>query len=175
MRNAMLPILRSASVLFLLALATPNTATSQELSPDHCKECKNTTPFDNTDGLQVTIVIKESFAVAGVDAVVRQLPGTSGSTVVGLRRAAITPELVYDALVSIASVRTKHHGPPPAVAATRLMASSHRRPVPSADRAWIADIVSQLASATPMTVTGVGTVPAINIVIDSKKAHKAKG
>jgi hypothetical protein len=168
----------TACALLLLTLALPSAAISQQPSSSriaasgNCTKCENITPFDNSEGLHVTMVVKESFAKADVDAVVRIRSGPSGSTIVGFRRSAITPELVYDALTSVASIRTRSHGAPPDRATAHILASNHRRPIPIADRDWIADIVSQLAYAKQTNVLGVGSVPVINITIDSKKAHK---
>ena len=174
-------ISRIASASLLLALVLPNTTPAQETGANassakiQCKDCDTITPFKGTEGLGVTIIVKDSFATSNLDAIVRQLPGPSGSTMIGLRRAAITPELLYDALTAIASVRTKHQGPPPATATTYLRAVSKRRPVPTEDRAWIADIIAQLERAKRVKIDRVGIVPAINVTIDSTKAHKTKG
>src|SRR5262245_48240735 len=82
-------------------------------SPRVCNHCDRATPFGETRGVKVVIMLRDAFAQPSIDAVIRDEPGATSPPVIALRRSAVTPSLIYRALSALSEDRTRHHGPPP--------------------------------------------------------------
>ena len=133
-----------------------------------CRHCERPTPFQNTEGLAVTIMVREDFASRTVDAVIRSEPGSASSSLIAIKRAALSPALVYRALASLSQSREKHKGPPSKRETMRLATGSAFQAVPDEDRAWVDRLVTQLSGAPATDIAGVGRFPAVRLTIDKQ-------
>jgi hypothetical protein len=133
-----------------------------------CKHCDRPTPFDKTQGVSVTIMIRDGFAKPTIDAVIRDEPGAVSTPLIAIKRTALSPALVYRAVTSLSQSRTKYNGPPPKRATTVLSSGSAFEVVPDEDRAWVASLIAQLSHAPTSDIAGGGRFPAVNFTIDTK-------
>jgi hypothetical protein len=146
--------------------STANTAAT-------CKHCDQPTPFDKTQGVSVTVMLRDAFATPTVDAVIRDEPGNAGMPLIALKRSTLSPALVYRALSSLSQSRVKHNGPPGKRPTTVLSAGSDFQTVPDDDRAWVAKLMTQLSTAAMAEIPGVGRFPAVTLTLD-KTALRGK-
>jgi hypothetical protein len=62
----------------------------------------------------------------------------------------------------------RHNGPPPIRATNLLSSGSTFQPVPEEDRAWVANLMTQLSTARTTEIAGVGKFPAVTLTLDRK-------
>lgn len=165
--------IRTASIVSLAILASgtilsaQSAQTSARKTLHDCKQsCDRPTPFGHTQGLNVVIMVRESFTNSTYAAVIRDDPGVGKPVLVALKRGAMNPDLLYRALASISETRTKHNGPPPQRATSVLLGSAKFQSVPTEDQAWVARVLQSLSTAPQTTIDGVGVFPAITLVLD---------
>jgi hypothetical protein len=133
-----------------------------------CRHCDRPTPFAQTQGVSVVVMVRDTLPQPTMAAVIRDEPGQSSKPLIALKRSAITPALVYRALSSISQSRKKYNGAP-ASRATNVLASSARfEAVPDADRDWVARLIQQLSTAPMTDIAGVGQFPAVTFALDQK-------
>jgi len=152
-------------------LASQSTRPAMPATP--CRHCDRPTPFEKTQGLAVTIMVRENFASPTVDAVIRDEPGSRSTPLIAIKRAALSPALVYRALASLSQSREKHNGPPSKRETMRLGSGSAFQAVPDEDRAWVERLMTQLSGAPATDIAGVGRLPAVTLTID-KQALRGK-
>ena len=138
-----------------------------------CRHCEQPSPFNKTQGVVVTVILRDNFAKPSVDAVIRDEPGNASPALIALKRTALTPALVYRAFASLSESRVKHNGPPTKRATTVLSSGSAFQAVPPEDRAWVAGLLTRLSAAGPTDIAGVGKFPAVTLTID-KNALRGK-
>ena len=131
-----------------------------------CSHCERPSPFENTQGVAVTIMLRDGFASRTVDAVIRDEPGSGSSPLIAIKRSALSPALVYRALASLSQSRQKHNGPPSKRETMRLSGGSTFQAVPAEDREWVGRLMTQLAAAPATDIAGVGRFPAVRFTID---------
>lgn len=168
-----IPAVALAAALMIPAQRLTSQSTTPTRPATPCRHCERPTPFEKTEGVAVTIMVREEFADRTVDAVIRDEPERAGKPLIAVKRAALSSALVYRALASLSQSREKYNGPPSKRATTRLSAGSAFQAVPDEDRVWVGNVMSQL-SAAPMTdIAGVGRFPAITLTLD-KRALRGK-
>ena len=163
------------AVALAAALLIPvHRLTSQSGRPaTPCTHCERPTPFEKTQGIAVTIMVRESFASRTVDAVIRDEPGGASTPLIAIKRTALSPTLVYRALASLSQSRQKHNGPPSQRETMLLGTGSAFQTVPDEDRAWVQRLMTQLSGAPTTDIAGVGRFPAVTLTID-KQALRGK-
>ena len=153
-----------------LASQSANTAVAPEAP---CTHCERPTPFEKTHGVAVILMVRDGFANRTLDAVIRDEPESAGKPLIAVKRGALSPELLYRALTSLSQSRARHDGAPPKRATILLSSGSTFQAVPDEDRAWVANLMSQLSAAPTMDIAGVGRFPAVTLTID-KTALRGK-
>jgi hypothetical protein len=142
------------------------SAGGASIAPLPCRHCERPSPFEKTQGIAVTIMLRDGFAKRTVDAVIRDEPGSVSPALIAIKRTALTPALLYRAFSSLSESRVKHNGPPTKRATTVLSSGSAFEGVPTEDRAWVADLMTRLSAATPTEIAGVGKFPAVTLTMD---------
>ena len=160
------------------AIAVPghqlaSQGTNADVAATPCRRCDRPTPFQNTQGIAVTIMLRDDFSDRTVDAVIRDEPGSGNAPLIALKRGALSPALLYRALASLSQSRAKHDGQPVKRATTLLSAGSAFQEVPDEDREWIARLVTRLSGAPPTDIAGIGKLPSVTLTID-KPALRGK-
>lgn len=137
-----------------------------------CRHCEQPSPFTNTQGVAVTVMLRDSFAKPTVDAVIRDGPGNATPALIALKRTALTPALVYRAFSSLSESRVKHNGPPAKRATMVLSSGSAFQAVPPEDREWVANLMTRLSAAGPTDIAGIGEFPAVMLTIDKNALRR---
>jgi hypothetical protein len=111
----------------------------------------------------VTIVLKERFARPRDAAVLRRTPGTNTVNIIALKRSAATPELLATAFAILGKSREQEGETPVRKITVIIPDGLKHRPLSSADRARMTDVINRVLAADPQAVPGVGRVPAITV------------
>lgn len=114
------------------------------------------------DGTRATLVLFDDFSTPGVVAVIRRLPGASGRTLIAIRRVALTPRLLYTALMLAPAVDRQHAKSLKTTTTVTISRHMRLRPVPREQEARIEALVRSLGSAPGREVHGMGRRPAID-------------
>lgn len=157
-----------AAAIMLPGHRLPSQSANPAAPATPCRHCDRPTPFEKTQGVAVTIMLRDGFADRAVDAVIRDEPGVAGKPLIAIKRTALSPALVYRALASVSQSRVKHNGPPNNRATTRLSAGSEFQDVPDEDRAWVTRLMTRLSGAPMTDIAGVGRFPAVTLTIDKQ-------
>ena len=167
------------AVALAAALAIPGhrlagqSANAAVMPATPCRHCDRPTPFEKTEGVAVTIMLRDGFADHTIDAVIRDEPGSAGKPLIAVKSGALTPALVYRALASLSESRVAHGGPPSTRVTKLLSAGSQFQSVPAEDRSWVAQLMTRLSAAPVTDIPGVGRFPAVTLTID-KQALRGK-
>ncbi len=109
---------------------------------------------------EVTVALFESFSKPGIAAVIRRTKGNSGRLLIGVKRSALSPELLRALFATVPSAAAKRQAKISQV--DMYFADGRALPsVPPNERLSMQQAINELLSASPKEIPGYGKRPTI--------------